>query len=134
MKHTGIELANNVYFWQKLDTLILSSEIVIDYPAGSSNKDYPNRIYPVDSGYLKDTVAADSIPVPCYRGSSKNAKATGLIVQTDILARDCFAKLLIGCTQEECATILKFINSTEFQKAIMVFRGDETPSWAVGEQ
>lgn len=130
MKEKERELENNIYFWQKLDTLILSSRIEIDHPQGSANENYPRMIYPVDAGYLKGT----GQPVLCYRGSLRSQQATAVIVQSDILARDCLAKVLIGCTEAECSTILKFINSQEFQKAILIWRGHETPSWAYGEQ
>ena len=39
-------------------------------------------------------------------------------------------KLLIGCSEEEKHEILEFLNQTEFQKAILVQRGNEVPDWA----
>jgi inorganic pyrophosphatase len=133
MKQKENELENNVYFWQKLDTLVYSSKIVIDRPKGSANPHYKSLIYPVDSGYLKETMNSSSTPVYIYRGSLSSLQVNAVIVQADILARDCLAKLLIGCTDEECALILKFINTTEFQKAIMVRRSNNAPKWASSE-
>lgn len=37
-------------FWQALDELIRTSEIVIDRPRGSAHPRYPEMIYPVDYG------------------------------------------------------------------------------------
>ena len=36
----------------------------------------------------------------------------------------------MGCTEEETMRILEFLDQTEFQKAILVRRGNETPSWS----
>ena len=46
---------NNAFFWQKLDTLYLSSKLVIDRPRNTCHYKYSNMIYPVDYGYLNDT-------------------------------------------------------------------------------
>lgn len=43
---------NNAFFWQKLDTLYLSSKLVIDRPRNTCHYKYSNMIYPVDYGYL----------------------------------------------------------------------------------
>ena len=45
-----MELENNAYFWQKLDTLVLSSTMVIDHKKNTSHPNYPNLIYPDASG------------------------------------------------------------------------------------
>ena len=37
---------------------------------------------------------------------------------------------LVGCSEEEINKILQFLNQTEFQKAILIRRGDDIPSWA----
>lgn len=133
MKQKERELENNVYFWQKLDTLILSSQLIIDRPKGTAHHKYANLIYPVDYGYLQDTFGEGSIPIYAYRGTLPSDQANAVIVSADILKKDCVAKILIGCTELETAIIMKFINSTEFQKAILIRRGDETPSWAFSE-
>lgn len=39
---------NNAFFWQKLDTLYLSSKLVIDRPRNTCHYKYSNMIYPVD--------------------------------------------------------------------------------------
>lgn len=124
------ELENNIYFWQKLDTLILSSQLIIDQPKGSAHPDYQSLIYPANRGYLKDAYTSQDAPIYVYVGTRGAEKADALIVQADILRRECAVKLLIGCTDEECERILKFTNSTDFQKAILVRRGNEAPTWA----
>lgn len=133
MKEKERELENNIYFWQKLDTLIMSSQLILDKPKGTVHHQYANLIYPVDYGYLQDTFSVDTAPIYAYKGTLPTDEANAIIVSADILKKDCVAKILIGCTDAEIYTILKFINSTEFQKAILVRRGSETPAWAYSE-
>ena len=42
-------------FWKALDELVNNSEIIIDRPKGTAHPRYPDFIYQVDYGYLKDT-------------------------------------------------------------------------------
>ena len=49
----------NEDFWKALDELVRNSEIVIDRPRGSAHPRFPNFIYKVDYGYLKDTASMD---------------------------------------------------------------------------
>lgn len=120
---------NNAFFWQKLDTLFLSSKLVIDRPKNTCHYKYSNLIYPVDYGYLCDTMGSDQSPIDVFRGSNKSTLVQALIVSADILKKDCEVKLLIGCTDEEEEAILVFLNQTEFQKAVMIRRGNEVPEW-----
>ena len=55
-----------------------------------------------------------------------------VIVQVlyNILKKDCKAKLLIGCNEEEIHDILIFLNQTDYQKAVILRRGNEIPEWA----
>lgn len=133
MKGKENELENNSYFWQKLDTLLLSGTLECVRKAGESSVDYPQLTYPVDFMMIKDSTSTYGKPLYCFRGSDPVVKATAILVQADILSREVLPKILIGCTQNECQLILKFINATEFQKSIMVHRGSQTPSWARGD-
>ena len=47
----------NEDFWDALDELVSNSEIVIDRPKGSAHPRFPDFIYKVDYGYLKDTAS-----------------------------------------------------------------------------
>ena len=121
---------NNAFFWQKLDTLYLSSQLVIDRPKNTCHYKYSNLVYPVDYGYLSDSTGSDQSPIDVFKGSIKSTKVGAIVVTADILKRDCEAKLLIGCSEEEIHNILVFLNQTEFQKAVLLQRGDEMPDWA----
>ncbi|HLV49303.1 MAG TPA: Inorganic pyrophosphatase [Erysipelothrix sp.] len=119
-------LLNNGYFWQKIDSLVLSTSIVISQPKGSHHPKYLNMIYPVDYGYLNDT---DAIKV--FKGSQKTSKIDAIMIVGDILKRDLEVKLLMGCDENDERKILQFINQTDYQKGILVRRGNELPDWAL---
>lgn len=128
------ELENNAFFWQKLDTLMFSSDCTIDRPKGSTHFKYSNLVYPVDYGFLSDTTAgSDQDPIDLFKGSVPAHTVDAIAVSADILKKDCEVKLLVGCTEEEILSILRFLNQTEFQKAILIRRGDETPIWSTND-
>lgn len=124
---------NNAFFWQKLDTLYLAGKLVIDQPKNSSHYKYSNLTYPVDYGYLSDTAGNGQSPIDVFKGSEKTNLVQAVAISADILKKDCEIKLLVGCTEEEVYEILEFLNQTEFQKAILVRRGDEVPEWATND-
>ena len=121
---------NNAFFWQKLDTLYLSSRLVIDRPKNTCHYKYSNLVYPVDYGYLCDSAGSEQAPIDVFKGSNKTSKVGAIVVTADILKKDCEAKLLIGCTEEEIHKILVFLNQTEYQKSVLMKRGNEMPDWA----
>ena len=77
------EIENNALFWQKVDTLVLSSSIEIDYPKGSKHKQFTNLVYPVDYGYLTDTIDPAGDPIHIYQGSKKNNRVDALVISAE---------------------------------------------------
>ena len=49
----------NMDFWNTIDKLLEESEIVIDRPKGTAHPRYPDFVYRVDYGYLKNTSSMD---------------------------------------------------------------------------
>ena len=121
---------NNAFFWQKLDTLFLSSKLVIDRPRNTCHYKYSNLVYPVDYGYLNDTTGSDQAPIDVFRGSENSNLVQSVVKSASILKKNCEVKLLVGCTEEDENDILEFLNQTEFQKAVLIRRGNEVPEWA----
>lgn len=124
------EFENNALFWQKLDTIFLSSTLTIERPKDSSHPKFKNLIYPVDYGSLGDTIGNDNAPIDVFCGEMKNKIVQAIIVSADILKRDCKVKIVLGCSEEEIRSILLFLNQTESQKAVLLRRGNEVPEWA----
>ena len=64
-------MQNNIEFWNALDNLVANSEIIIDRPKGTAHPKYPNFIYKVDYGYLKDTSSMDGAGIDVWVGSGE---------------------------------------------------------------
>ena len=106
-------LENNAYFWQKIDTLFFSSKCIISRPAGTIHPQYSNLIYPVDYGYLQDTLNGGQEGIDVYKGSKSASFISTLVIAVDILKKDIEVKLLVGCTSAEEDLILRFLNQTD---------------------
>lgn len=118
---------NNALFWQKLDTLYLSNKIVIDKPAGFVHPLYANLVYPVDYGYLADTLAIGN-GINVYKGSGDNG-LQHVVISADVLKKDVEVKLLVNCSEKETTEILFFLNQTDLQKSVLISRGSSIPGW-----
>lgn len=111
----------NEEFWLALDQLAAASEIVIDRPKGSAHPKYPDCIYRVDYGYLKDTASMDGGGIDVWVGSGEKT-IDAIICTVDLLKRDSEIKILIGCTEEEKAIIYETHNESEYMKGILIRR------------
>ena len=125
-----MEFENNAYFWQKLDTLLLSSDLLMDKPKGSVHPTYHNLVYPVDYGHLKSNNEDITEHIGIYKGSLNSSIIESIVVCVDILKKDIEVKLLMACTKEEETSILEFLNQTDFQKTVIIKRGNSIPGWA----
>ena len=101
----------NSDFWRALDRLISESEIVIDRPKDSHHPKYPDMIYPLDYGYLKNTSSMDDQGIDVWRGSLGDGELKAIMVIVDLWERDSEIKLLIGVTDEEAKIIYDFHNN-----------------------
>ena len=108
-------------FWNALDELVNSSEIVIDRPKGSAHPRFPNFIYRVDYGYLKNTTSMDGTGIDVWVGSG-NRKIDAIMCIVDLMKKDSEIKILIGCTEEEKMEIYRMHNETQYMKGILIRR------------
>lgn len=111
----------NPDFWNALDKLAEQSEIIIDRPKGTAHPKYPDSIYPVDYGYLKDTSSMDGAGIDVWLGSG-GRKIDAVMCIVDLLKRDSEIKILIGCTEDEKVVIYEMHNETQFMKGILIRR------------
>jgi inorganic pyrophosphatase len=109
-------------FWTRLESLIASSEIVIDRPRGGRHPRYPGIVYPLDYGYLKGIAGGDGNELDVWQGSLADKRLTAVICTVDVKKRDAEVKLLIGCTPEEIGIIRNFHNDNEYMSGIVVNR------------
>ena len=108
-------------FWEALDLLADNSEIVIDRPKGSVHPKYPDFVYKIDNGYLKDTSSMDGGGIDVWVGSG-DKKIDAIMCIVDLMKRDSEIKILIGCTEEEKQMIYQTHNETEYMKGILIRR------------
>jgi inorganic pyrophosphatase len=100
--------------WARWERLVREHGVTVERPAREPHPEYAEIIYPLDYGYIPDTVATDGDPVDCFIGSrhqeSEEASLAGLILTTDHRKGDREAKLLVDCTAPEIYTAHGFIN------------------------
>lgn len=108
-------------FWSALDTLVSTCEIIIERPKGTAHPKYPNFIYKVDYGYLKDTLSMDGSGIDVWVGSN-GKKIDAIMCVVDLIKYDSEIKILIGCTEEEKVIIYETHNETPYMKGIMIRR------------
>jgi inorganic pyrophosphatase len=98
-------------YWSRLDELIESSEIVMDRPKGTRHPKAPDMVFPVDYGYLKNTVGGDGHEIDVWMGTAEHRRLTAIACTVDTFKRDAEIKLIIGCTDEEFSLIENFHNN-----------------------
>lgn len=125
------EYENNAYFWQKVDTLFLSSGVTLFRKKGDVHPVFANLIYPTDYGYVNDTNSVSGDGVSVYAGTGNRSIITALIVAADILAKELDVKVLVGCSEQETDDVLRFLNQTDYQKTVLIRRGSQIPSWGI---
>ena len=111
----------NEDFWKALDELVSNSEIVIDRPRGSAHPRFPNFIYKVDYGYLKDTTSMDGAGIDVWVGSGEK-KIDAIMCIVDLRKKDSEIKILVGCTEEEKLEVYKTHNETQYMKGVLIRR------------
>ena len=108
-------------FWSRLDDLLATSEVVIDRPKGTRHPRYPELVFPLDYGYLKNTTGGDGDGIDVWLGTSGHRRLTAIAATVDMMKRDAEIKLIVGCTDEEIKVIEDFHNN-KYMSAVIVRR------------
>jgi inorganic pyrophosphatase len=111
-------------FWQRLDLMLAEHPVVIDRPQGARHPRFPEIIYPLAYGYLKDTSGGDGNEVDVWKGSLSGNKLVGVICTVDSFKNDAELKLLIDCSVEEIDIINKFYNQNEVMSGLVIMRSE----------
>ena len=125
------EFENNAYFWQKVDTLYSSGDFKLTNAKGSTHKVYPSLTYPCDYGYVKTLDNGNETPIEVFR--NEGSKVTAIALCADIITKRFEVKALVGLDDDQLLEVLHFLNCTDYQKAILIKRGTNIPSWGVTE-
>ncbi|MCK1798982.1 inorganic pyrophosphatase [Streptomyces sp. XM4193] len=97
-------------FFDHLDGLVASAELVVDRPKGSRHPRVPEAVYPVDYGYLDGTTGGDGDGVDVFAGSTPQAGVVGVFVTADPIKRDVEVKILLGCSPAEIEQVQHLLN------------------------
>jgi inorganic pyrophosphatase len=111
----------NPRFWATLDRFVATSRLVIDRPRGSRHPRLTDAIYPRDYGYLEGTTAGDGEGIDVFVGTARPLTLGAVVCTADGGKRDAELKLLLGCSEEDTAAILAFLNSVDLA-AILIPR------------
>ena len=112
----------NDEFWNAIDKLVAESEIIIDRPKGTVHPKYPDFVYPVDYGYLKNTTSMDNAGIDVWVGSDSSQMIDAIMCTVDLLKRDSEIKILIGCTEAEKELVVRTHNESQYMKGILIHR------------
>lgn len=108
-------------FWERIESLLDSSPMIIDRPAGTRHPNYPGVVYPLDYGYLQSVLGGDRLPLDVWRGHLADHLLIGVVCTVDTLERDGEFKLQLGCTDSEIKSIERF-HTNEFMSCIVIRR------------
>jgi coenzyme F420-0:L-glutamate ligase/coenzyme F420-1:gamma-L-glutamate ligase len=106
-------------FWEYFDRLIEEHPLQIDRRSGTPHPRYPEMIYPLDYGFLKDTRSADGQGIDVWVGSRPKRSLDGLALTVDVQKGDAEIKLLLGCTPEEKNLAVEFMCSGGMQAMLL---------------
>jgi inorganic pyrophosphatase len=112
----------NEAFWQALDALVCQSQLIIDRPKSTHHPRFPEIVYPVDYGYLKETTSMDGNGIDVWRGTVPSGKVDAIVCTVDLRKKDSEIKILMGCTQQDKRLILEFCNCGKHMKGILISR------------
>lgn len=95
--------------WAAWEALIRKAGVTIDRPRESRHPRFPEIVYPLDYGYVNDTIGTDGVEIDIFVGSAANG-LIGLLATADHRQGDREIKFLYNCSREEVYLANGFIN------------------------
>ncbi len=112
--------------WHRFEELIKKNGIEIDRPKGKPHQKYKHRIYPLDYGYIKDTIGEDGEEIDVFVGQEGDG-LTGAFTTEDSIKDEKEIKLLWNISYKEAKVAESFLNYGGM-KAKLIWRGQLNPS------
>lgn len=122
------EFENNAYFWQKVDAAYVSGDFKAKYKKGSAHPLYSGLKFPADYGHVSASDDNKNI-IKAFK-SNNGDQVDSVVICANLIEKDLSAIALIGLDEKETLDVLKFLNSTDLQKAVIIKRGNDIPTWA----
>ncbi|HEX7071781.1 MAG TPA: hypothetical protein VF190_13290 [Rhodothermales bacterium] len=101
--------------WDEWEAVIRTNGITIDRPRGSVHPRYPDIIYPLDYGYVRNTLSTDAEELDIFRGGASNGLVAAIFT-TDYRRGDRECKLIFDASPIEIYLVNGFIN---FDRTLM---------------
>ena len=129
--HRLRSLLQEHFSWSTWADRIEQNGITIDRPRGSAHPDYPSVIYPLNYGYIPNTVGPDGEPVDVFVGTA-DVGLVGALLTTDYRQEPYDLKFLVDCTPAEVYTAHGFINyDRTLLEGVLVLRHPMPTLWAM---
>jgi len=112
--------------WQALEARITRDGIEIDRPKGSRHPRFPDRVYPLDYGFIRGTAAVDGGGLDVFVGTLRQHAVTGLLATFDDTKGDAEIKVLFDCTPREIDTVEHWLG--QMISIVPIIRDDPPPS------
>lgn len=115
--------------WTGWEQLIRTNGFVLDRLHGTSHPRYSEIIYPLDYGYIPDTLGSDGEALDLFVGSAHNGLVAALLTR-DHRRGDREAKLVYNCTPEEVYLAHGFVNfDPVLMEGVLVMRQPMRELW-----
>jgi inorganic pyrophosphatase len=101
---------NRVEYWKAMKRLIDENGVVIDRKKHSTHPNHPNIVYPIDYGYIANSVSMDGNEIDIFRGSETTNTIQGIMVTLDTIKNDSEIKVVYNCAKTEVEVVLDFLN------------------------
>ena len=120
--------------WERWERLILSEGILLDRPRETPHPRYPDIIYPMDYGFIRNTISSDGSGVDVFVGSGLE-HLVGMIITRDYRQGDREIKFLWRCLPTEIYLAHGFINFDPSKlKGRLILRFPMKILWELQEQ
>ena len=115
--------------WHRWETAVCDHGITIDRRRGSLHPDHPSIIYPIDYGYVNDTLATDGDEIDLFCGTASTG-LVGTMITQDHRRGDAEFKLIYNCSPEEIYLVNGFINfDRSLMEGVLVLRWEMASIW-----
>jgi inorganic pyrophosphatase len=121
MGHAMENISSGEGFFALLERLVEESGVTIDRPKGYAHPRYPDRIYPIDYGYINGTQSQDGQGIDLFWGDDDSVGIVGVLCTVDGIKKDAEIKILYHCTEENIRIALGMVNH-DSMRAILVRR------------
>jgi inorganic pyrophosphatase len=116
--------------WAQTESLVRAHGITVERPRGTAHPHYPEIIYPLDYGFINQTLGEDGEPIDVFVGSAESLGLVAAARTQDRRKGDTEIKLLWNCTPAEIYLVYGFLNfSPRHMTASLTLRWPLTELW-----